>query len=262
MPGKTYQTIRIETEEKVAILTIDQPPVNAITEELLVDLENAFDDLRERDGVRVVILTAHGPASFVAGADVNVLSRKDFASIKNYLTKIHSTFNKIEEFPKPVICAVNGHAAGNGCELSMVCDIRVVNENATFLFPECRFGVVSAGGTTFRLPRLIPRGRALHYLFTAERMSAGEALDLGFADFVKSSDELLPFSREMAFKIAENAPLTVASIKKLVRNGQDMPADKALEEELFMSVESCRTNDFIEGITAYLEKRVPVFNGS
>jgi len=261
MNVKSLKTIHIERDNSVAILVLDHPPVNAITEELLSDLENAFEQLKQQNDIRAVILTAGGTNSFVAGADVNVLSRKDFSSIKNYLTRIHTTFNKIENFPKPIICAINSHTAGNGCELAMVCDIRVANRNATFVFPECKLGVVSAGGTTRRLPRFISQGRALYYLFTTEKMTAQEAFELGFVDFLVAQDEVLSFSKVIARKIAANAPSTVSSIKMLVRKGQDLPSQEALKEELQQSLNSCKTDDFIEGFTAFLEKRTPVFKG-
>jgi len=261
MNSNGLKTIHIEFDGSVATLILDHPPVNAITEELLVDLESAFEQMKQQNDIRAVILTASGSNSFVAGADVNVLSRKDFSSIKKFLTRIHTTFNKIENFPKPIICAINSHAAGNGCELAMVCDIRVANRNATFVFPECKFGVVSAGGTTRRLPRFISKGRALYYLFTAEKMTAQEAFDLGFVDFLVEMDGVLSFSKAIALKIAANAPSTVSSIKRLVRKGQDLPTQEALKEELRQSVNSCKTDDFIEGFTAFLEKRTPVFKG-
>jgi len=262
MPGNSTHTVIISNDEDfIATVTINNPPVNSLSEEVLVDLKAAFSTLDQKKDIRCVILTAEGSRSFISGADLNVLSRRNPENICTYLTNIHNLFVRIDHFPKPVICAINSHTIGNGCELAMVCDIRIASETATFYFPECKLGVVSAGGTTQRLPRLIPRGRALYYLFTGTRMTAREALELGFADFVTPPGEVLPLARKIARKIAENAPLTVASIKKLVKQGQNLPLQKALELELKHSLESFKTEDLFEGFTAYLEKRVPVFKG-
>lgn len=261
MPSQdALRTVSIDySEAGLAVVTINSPPVNALSEEVIADLSTAFTVLEHAKGVRVVILTGHGSRAFVAGADLNVLSRKNPDSLSSFLTAIHNTFNRIEVFPKPVICAINSHTIGNGCELAMVCDIRIASEEATFLFPECRLGVVSAGGATQRLPRLIPLGRALYYFFTAAKISAREALEVGLIDFVVPAAELLPTARQMARAIAANAPQTISVIKKLIKGGLSMPINEALEMELEHCIAMFRTEEPIEGITAYLEKRIPVF---
>lgn len=262
MPGINKQTIIVNYDEAdIATITINYPPVNSLTEEILMGLDDAFNTLKQQKEIRAVILTAEGNRAFVAGADLNVLSRRNPENIGSFLTSIHNVFNRIEIFPKPVICAINSHAIGNGCELAMVCDIRVASENATFLFPESKLGVVSAGGATQRLPRLIPQGRALYYLLTGAKMTAKEALTLGFVDFTAPPPDVLPLAREMACAIAANAPITVSAIKKLVKQCPNWPLEKTLEKELDYSIESFQTEDLYEGITAYLEKRIPVFKG-
>lgn len=261
MKSHTLETVKVDENEPVATITIDYPPVNAITEQVLDDLQKAFDTLKNRENIRAVILTAQGTRSFVAGIDVNIFSRKNNSGRRDFVSKIHNTFNMIDHFPKPLICAINSHAAGNGCELTMVCDIRIANEEATFSFPECKFGVVSAGGTTQRLPRLIPQGKALYYLFTSDKMKAREAYDLGFIDFIQPLEDLIPFAEKVASKIAENSPITVSTVKGLIKQGRNLPMDTALQEELKQGIESYQTSDFQEGVTAYLEKRVPIFKG-
>lgn len=260
MPSKGREVVTVETfEPGIAAVVIDSPPVNALTPEMLADLKAVFTVLEMKEEIRVVILTSKGSRSFVAGADVNVLSRKKREAIGEFFTQIHDVFNFIDEFPKPTICAIKGHATGNGCELAMVCDIRIASEAAEFVFPECLFGVVSAGGATQRLPQLIPQGRALYYLYTADKMTAREALDLGFADFLKPADDVFDFALDMARNISLKAPLTASSIKRLVKGGKGLPMEEALKEELESSIESAGTADYYEGITAYLEKRDPNF---
>ncbi|NHM25772.1 enoyl-CoA hydratase/isomerase family protein [Desulfofundulus sp. TPOSR] len=262
MSNNNKQNVIIDYEEPhIATLTINHHPVNALTEEVLLALDQAFSELEQKKEIRAVILTAQGSRAFVAGADLNVLSRKNPREIRSFLRAIHDTFNRIETFPVPVICAINSHAVGNGCELAMVCDIRIASEEATFLFPECKLGVVSAGGATQRLQRLIPQGRALYYLLTSAKMTAQEAFELGFVDFIVPAQEVLPLARSIACSIAANAPLTVSAIKKLVKQGLCLPLHEALAKELEHSIGSFQTEDLFEGITAYLEKRVPAFKG-
>ena len=197
MADKNQKIVTITLDEPgIATVFINYPPVNALSFEMLFELERAFNDLETDDDVRAVILTAVGKRAFVAGADINALSRRERNQIKVYFTQIHNVFNRIDAFPKPTVCAINSHAAGNGCELAMVCDIRVANEHATFRFPECKFGVVSAGGATQRLPRLIQQGRALYYLYTSDEMSAQEGFQLGFIDFIKPAEEVYPAALE------------------------------------------------------------------
>jgi enoyl-CoA hydratase len=248
-------------EPGIATVIINSPPVNALTSEMLSELECAFDELETNDDVRAIILTAEGKRAFVAGADINALSIRERNHIKMYLTKIHNVFKRIDAFPKPTICAISSHATGSGCELAMVCDIRVANEHAKFIFPECRFGVVSAGGATQRLPRLIPKGRALYYLYTADAMSAQEGLQLGFVDFIRPAEEVYPAALEIARKISNKAALTVSTMKKLVKKGMEKQIAESLKEEIEASIESSGTDDFYEGMTAYLEKREPIFKG-
>ncbi len=262
MADKNHKIVTITYGEPgVATVVINYPPVNALTLEMLSELERAFNEIELNDDIRAIILTAEGNRAFVAGADINALSIRQRKHIKMYLTQIHNVFNRIDAFPKPTICAINSHAAGNGCELAMVCDIRVANEEAKFIFPECRFGVVSAGGATQRLPRLIPQGRALYYLYTADAMSAQEGLRLGFVDFIRPAKDVYRTALEIARKISNKAQLTASAMKKLVKNGVEKPMIDSLMEELEASIESSGTDDFFEGMTAYLEKREPIFKG-
>lgn len=262
MDDKKQKIVTITyAEPGIATVVINSPPVNALTLEMLSELESVFNELETDDDIRVVILTAKGKRAFVAGVDINAISRREREQIKMYFTRIHNVFNRIDAFPKPTICAINSHAAGNGCELAMVCDIRVANESATFRFPECSFGVVSAGGATQRLPRLIPQGRALYYLYTTEEMSAQEGLRLGFIDFIKPAEEVYPAALQIACKISKKAHLTASVMKKLVKRGLEKPMVESLSEELAASIESSGTDDFFEGMTAYLEKREPIFKG-
>lgn len=252
-------TVKKEIIDGVALLTIDRPPVNAINIQLLEELSRAFDELKKDEHVGVVILTGAGNKAFVAGADMNELSKMDTAGSSNFLCNIQETFNEIEDFPKPVICAINSTTIGNGCELAMVCDIRLAGEKATFLFPECDLGLVSAGGATQRLPRLVPKGKALFYFFTAKSFSSREAERIGFVDFVFKDEELLNEAKKMAKQILKNAPTTLKLVKKAVNDGLKKTLSEGLEIEMEMSRKGFFTEDRLEGMTAFLEKRPAYF---
>jgi len=251
--------VKTEINDGIALLIIDRPPVNAINIQLLDELSQAFDELENDERVGVVILTGAGNRAFVAGADMNELSKMGVAGSSSFLRKIQETFNKIEDFPKPVICAINNRTIGNGCELAMVCDIRLSDEKATFLFPECNLGLVSAGGATQRLPRLISKGKAMYYFLTANSFSAREAEKIGFVDFVIENGELLNEAKNIAGQILKNAPTTLRLMKKAVNDGLKMTLKEGLEMEMDLSKMGFFTEDRVEGMTAFLEKRPAYF---
>lgn len=252
--------VKTEISDGIAQVIIDRPPVNAIDTQLLDELSRTFYELEKDEHVGVVILTGAGDKAFVAGADMDELSKMSVDDSSNFLCKIQETFNQIEGFPKPVICAINNKTIGNGCELAMVCDIRLAGEKATFLFPECKLGLVSAGGATQRLPRLIPKGKALYYFFAAKSFSSREAEKIGFVDFVFKDGELFNEAKNIAKQILKNAPTTIRLMKKAVNDGLKM----TLKEGLEMEMELCRmgffTEDRVEGMTAFLEKRPAYFH--
>ena len=259
---ETTAVLTSEQIDNTVVLYINSPPVNALNEQMLQDLEDNFDRLAVRDDVRAVIITARGDRAFVAGVDVNLLSRKELSYFEWFFSRVNKVLKKIDEFPKPLICALNSHAVGNGCELAMVCDIRVACPEVSFTFPECKFGVVSAGGATQRLPRLISKSQALYYMYTAEPMKAERAYALNLVDFIRPAGDVLNFSLSLAQKISANAPTTTRAVKQLVKQTSDKPLAQGLAEELSLCIDSTQTLDFYEGVTAYLDKREPLFKGA
>ena len=233
-----------EQEGFVGIVTINRPKaLNALNEEVLKDLEAAFDSI-DQNTVRAVILTGAGEKSFVAGADIAAMSTMTKEQGEAFGKYGNDIFRKIETFPIPVIAAVNGFALGGGNELAMSCDIRICSENAVFGQPEVGLGITPGFGGTQRLARLIGVGKAKEMLYTARNINA-----------VYPQEELMPAAKKMAGIIAANAPIAVRNSKKAANDGLQTDMDQAIviEEKLFGAC--FETEDQKEGMAAFLEKR-------
>ncbi|MBR3242899.1 MAG: enoyl-CoA hydratase/isomerase family protein [Parasporobacterium sp.] len=244
-----------EQKEGYAIVTINRPEaLNALNSEVLKELDSVFDQI-DTGVVRAVILTGAGQKSFVAGADIGEMSTLTVEEGEAFGKCGNDVFRKIETFPVPVIAAVNGFALGGGNEIAMSCDIRICSENAMFGQPEVGLGITPGFGGTQRLARLISPGKAKELIYTASNIKAPEALALGLVNAVYPIDELLPAAEKMAAKIARNAPIAVRACKKAINDGLqvDMDAAIVIEEKLFGSC--FKTEDQIEGMKAFLEKR-------
>ncbi|MBW2690217.1 MAG: enoyl-CoA hydratase/isomerase family protein, partial [Deltaproteobacteria bacterium] len=180
-----FNSLLIDVTDGVAVVTINRPAaLNALNAEVLDDLAAAFAELKKREDVACVILTGSGSKAFVAGADIAAMQPLDAVSAENFARAGHVVLNTIENFPKPVIAAVNGFALGGGCELAMACDIRIAAENARFGQPEVNLGVIPGFGGTLRLARLVGKGRAKELIFTGDMVDAQEAYRIGLANKV------------------------------------------------------------------------------
>lgn len=249
------------TEGHVGILTINRPKaLNALNEEVLKDIEAAFDavDLSE---IRAVIVTGAGEKSFVAGADIAAMSTMTKEQGEAFGKFGNDIFRKIETFPVPVIAAVNGFALGGGNELAMSCDIRICSDNALFGQPEVGLGITPGFGGTQRLARLIGVGKAKEMVYGARNIKADEAYRLGLVNAVYTQEELMPAAMKLASGIAKNAPIAVRNSKKAMNEGLQVDMDQAIviEEKAFGAC--FETEDQKEGMAAFLEKRkVEKFN--
>ena len=247
--------IDYEVEGAVGIITINRPKaLNALNEEVLNDLEAAFDAV-DLNTVRCLILTGAGDKSFVAGADIGAMSKMTKAEGTAFGKKGNDIFLKIEKFPIPVIAAINGFALGGGCEISMSCDIRICSENAMFGQPEVGLGITPGFGGTQRLARLIGAGMAKQLIYTARNIKADEAYRIGLVNAVYPLEELLPAAKKMAATIAGNAPSAVRACKKAINEGLQVSIDEgvAIEEELFGSC--FESYDQQEGMANFLRKK-------
>ena len=251
--------IAMEVSDRIAVVTLDKPPVNALGPAIRAELVSVFDSLSDRDDVRVVVLTGRG-RTFCAGADI-----KEKAAIggepgaypaTNRL--IREAFYCVMECAKPVIAAVNGPAIGAGLVMLSCCDIIVAAEHAVFAMPEIDVGL--AGGSSF-LQRVMARGRLRRMLLTGERVSAAEMLRLGVIDECVPADELMPAALGLARTIAAKSPVAVRMIKQSFGTVENMTLRDGFRYEQEMTVALSRSEDAREAQTAFLEKRPPAFKG-
>jgi len=248
-------------ENAIARITIDNPPMNPLTTELREQLVGTFDELdSKKDEIRVVILTGRGKA-FMAGADIKSFPELTQEKAKARLKEGRRLYLKIEQFERPVICAINGYCLGAGLELAMCCDIRVASSQAQLGQPEINVGVIPGGGGTQRLPRLVGSGRAKELIYTGKLISAEEAARIGLVNKVAEPEKLMEEAVDMATLIASKPPLGIRAAKEAINLGLNMTLFEGLEVEAYHWSYLCGTEDQKEGARAFIEKRKPVFKG-
>ncbi|HEC81721.1 MAG TPA: crotonase [Thermoplasmatales archaeon] len=256
-----YKNIVVEKKESVAKITINRPEVlNALNTETLLELSKAFDELNEDKKVKVVMLTGAGKA-FIAGADIKQMKDMTSLEAKTFAETGHNLLRKIEESRLVVIAAVNGYALGGGCEVMMACDIVVAAKNAKIGQPEINLGIHPGFGGTQRLPRLVGRLKAKEILLTGDSLSAEEAHRIGLVNRVVEDEKLMEEVERLANQIAGKSGVQTAFIKTLVNKGLEVDLQTACSLEISYFATSFSTKDQKEGMTAFLEKRKPVFRG-
>lgn len=257
-----YNNLLVEKKNGYAIVTVNRPEArNALNAETFKEISQCFDDLRDDEEIRAVIVTGSGDKAFVAGADIKELSVADEAGGIVISRTGQTVFRKIEALPKPVIAAVNGYCLGGGCEFAMACDIRIASEGAKFGQPEVSLGLIPGYGATQKLPRLIGKGKAKALLLTGDMIDSGEALRIGLVDKVVPKDKLMNEAEALATKLAGLAPVALKFMKEIVDSGLDLPLAEALKLEIDRFGKACGTEDKNEGIKAFLDKRKPSFKG-
>ena len=255
------ELIQVTREDRLAIVTINRPPVNALNHDVMNDLEAAFTELAKDETVGAVIVTGSGDKAFVAGADITEFPTLNSSNGEKLSRRGQEVFQKIADFPAPVIAAVNGFALGGGMELALACDIRVVAENAKVGLPEVTLGIFPGYAGTQRLPRLIPAGKAKELIFTGAMIDAAEAYRIGIADHLTPTGEALSIARKVAAKILKNGPIAVRLAKLAVNKGLDQTLEEGQKSEAVLFAKLCDTEDQKEGANAFIEKRPPVFKG-
>lgn len=248
-------TVLLEISGHVATITINRPNVlNALSTEVLSDLNGVLDEVEKTESVYAVIITGAGEKSFVAGADIAEMKDKNVEEAAAYGRFGNDVFSRIENFRCPVIAAVNGFALGGGCELSMACDIRIASNNARFAQPETGLGITPGFGGTQRLPRLVGAGMAKELIYTCRQVKAEEALSIGLVNKVVEPEALMEETMKLAQRIAGNAPIAVAYSKKAINNGlqTDMNGGIAIEVKEFS--ECFATEDQKMAMTAFVNK--------
>ncbi|HVO74791.1 MAG TPA: enoyl-CoA hydratase-related protein [Ignavibacteriaceae bacterium] len=256
----SYKNLNLELKDAVVLIRINRPEkLNALDSETIGELKKIFTEIEKNDQIKAVLLTGAGEKAFAAGADILELSRLNMVEGKVFAEKGQEVFDLIENFPKPVIAAVNGYALGGGCELALACHFRIASENARFGQPELNIGIIPGFGGTQRLTRLINSGRAMEYILTCDSIDASEALRIGLVNKIYKQDELISKSTEIAAKIASKPSNAARSAIKAINAADEMPAKTGMKFEAGLFALCCGTEDFKEGTSAFLEKRKPNF---
>ena len=255
------QNILVQIAENIATITINRPEkLNALNNQTIEELGAAIADLSQNEAVRGIIITGAGEKAFVAGADIMELAACGGSQAQALARKGQAlVFDAIENLNKPVIAAVNGFALGGGCELAMACHLRIATQNAKFGQPEVNLGTIPGYGGTQRLAQLIGKAKALELLMTADMVDATQALQLGLINHIAETQaELLQKCTEILLKISTKAPTAIAQIIRSVNSGYQT---QGYQTEIEAFGTCAQTQDFVEGTTAFLQKRKAQFTG-
>jgi enoyl-CoA hydratase/carnithine racemase len=255
--------VKYETHgDAIAILTFNRPEkLNALSTPLLQEFEAHLKHIEADSAIRVVILTGAGDKAFVAGADIGEYAGQDYAAFVAYQLNSRRLFDYLEQFPKPVIAAINGYALGGGFEIALCCDILIASTSTRLGLPEGLLGLSPGGGGTQRLMRAVGRYVAADVLLSARRLTGQRAYELGLAAELAEPGELMAKTIAKAEYILKVAPLSAREMKRLIRTGLDaaLPTGLSLEQEVLFRLYN--THDAAEGIQAFVEKRDPQFKG-
>ncbi|RMG85338.1 MAG: enoyl-CoA hydratase [Candidatus Dadabacteria bacterium] len=255
-------TVLVEREDGLCLITLNRPQVmNSISFQMLLDLNRVLDEVRFDTSVRCVVITGAGDRAFCAGADLKERAGMTEDQVRRYIYTIRNTFTEVENLPMPVIAAVNGVALGGGTELALASDLRIASENATLGLTETSLAIIPGAGGTQRLPRIVGKAKAKELIFTAKRISAAEALEIGLVNRVVPLAGLLDAARELAAAIAKNGPLAVRAAKRAIDRGMEMDLADALVFESTCYETLIPTEDRLEGLRAFREKRKPDYQG-
>ncbi|MEA3342328.1 MAG: enoyl-CoA hydratase-related protein [Chloroflexota bacterium] len=258
-----WQNIRVEIKDKVAVLTIDHPPVNSFNAQVVTELEQAVDELSTDDEVKAIIITGGGAKAFVAGADIpeikEQLESAGAAGLVEFAERGHRAFLKIERSPKPIIAAINGFCLGGGMELAMSCHMRICSDKARLGQPEINLGIIPGWGGTQRLPRLTNKGKAIELILTGDMITAQEAYRLGLVNKVVEHDTVLEEARGLAQKIASKSSIPIAAALRAIAEGLEATIEEGLKVEAREFGQLASSEDAREGVSAFLEKRSPQF---
>ncbi|MCL2493041.1 MAG: enoyl-CoA hydratase-related protein [Clostridiales bacterium] len=256
---KTYKTLLFEQNGATGVVKVNRPDaLNALNAEVLTELASIFDEIARDNSVGAVILTGEG-RSFVAGADIAAMREMSALEGRAFMLKGQAVMQQIETLPKPVIAAVNGFALGGGCELAMACDIRLASEKAKFGQPEVGLGIIPGFGGTQRLPRLVGKGMAKYLIFSAEMIGADEAKAIGLVEKVYAPETLMEEAMKLAEMILSKAPIAVALSKAAINNGVNVDLPTGVNFEAEASASPFGSEDRLEGMSAFLEKRPAAF---
>lgn len=260
MQKEHWTVIKLERQESIAVLTLDNPPLNVLTDELLNQLDEAIVEIDQNQEIRAIVLRAAGEKAFAAGADIRQFPSLTKDSGIELVEKGKKIFDKLAG-GKPVVCAVHGLALGAGLELVLACDIRIAEETSKLGLPETGLGILPGYGGTQRLARLVGPGKAKELILSGEILSGTEAYEAGLVEKLVPQGQAFEYAVKTAQSIASKAPLAVANAKRAIDEGLelDLAAGQDLETQLFS--ELAETQDMQEGVKAFTEKRTADFQG-
>ncbi|MFC4411517.1 enoyl-CoA hydratase-related protein [Chungangia koreensis] len=255
-------TITYEQKGNIGVITLNRPEsMNAFNYEMLLELSQVADAVRINPDIRVVILTGAGEKAFSVGADLKERKNLTEQQVKRNIFKIGEVFSAIENLPQPTIAMMNGHAFGGGVELALACDFRIAADNIKLGLTETSLGIIPGAGGTQRLPRLIGEAKALELILTAKRMDAHEALSYGVLTRVVPKEELGTAVSAFAESILANGPIALQQAKFAIKHGMNVDLQTGLKIEQKAYEITIPTEDRIEALNAFAEKRKPVFKG-
>lgn len=257
-----WKNVLLTGENEIGILTIHRPKaLNALNSETLLEIQAALRETENHPEWKVLILTGAGEKAFVAGADIAEMRGMNSMEALNFSKLGHLTLRMIQDLDRPVIAAVNGYALGGGTEIALACDFIYASENAKFGLPETTLGVFPGFGGTQRLSRLIGKAKAKELIFTGKMVSAQEAYEMGLVNRVFPSASLMDETKKVASQIASNGPVAVRLAKMVIDGGYHMELGEACSLESYAFGITFTTEDQKEGMSAFLEKRKPRYQG-
>ena len=255
------KTVLLEVKNRIGYITINRPEaLNALSSQVLADLNEVLDQVENSEDIRVVIVTGSGEKAFVAGADIKEMDLMSPIQAFEYMTFANNTFTRLSDLRQPTIEVLNGYALGGGMELALSTDIRIGYEKTVVGFPEVGLGIIPGFAGTQRMSRLIGTSRTKELIFTARTVKGQEAYELGILNKLVSVEELLSSAEELAAAMIKNAPLAVEKAKHVIQVGSELPLKNAIRLETEAEALLFSTEDKVEGMRAFVEKRKAVFN--
>jgi len=254
--------VKVDVEDSIAILTLMRAgAANALSIQMMHEINEALEKIQYDRSIRVVIVTGDGEKAFCAGADLKERNGMSEEEVRKTVALIGKTITNFETLAQPVIAAINGVAFGGGLELALACDIRIASNHAKLGLTETALGIIPGAGGTQRLPRLIGVGKAKELIYTARRLSADEAFTYGVVEHVVAPQQLLAQAKALAAEMAKNAPLSLIQAKTAINQGMQTDIATAIQIESLAYSRLLYTEDRLEGLKAFQEKRSPVYSG-
>ncbi|MGE7183115.1 enoyl-CoA hydratase [Peribacillus sp. NPDC006672] len=252
--------IKVVKENRLAVITIDNPPLNVISKQVFKDLGEVFTELSKDTETVAVLITGAGNIAFAAGADIKEFpNMMGNPNMKEMVKESHAVLTKIDQFPKPTIAVLNGLTLGGGCELALACDLRVAEAHVQIGLPEVKLGLFPGAGGTQRLSRLVGNAKAKEIIFTGDPLEAKEAEKIGLVNKVVEQGCGLAEAKILASRMTRHSLQALSRIKKAINEGSEATLEQGLEIETNLFEEIFQTEDIKEGVSAFLDKRKPAF---